>query len=52
MQPEVKPYKAEIGERQNESSVRRQYTEMKLGRNNELEREMRLRSWMEQKSCV
>ena len=44
MQPEVKPYKAEIGKGKNESSVRRQYTELKSGRNNELERGMRLRS--------
>ena len=44
MQPEVKPNKAEIGKGKNESSVRRQYTELKLGRNNELERGMRLRS--------
>ena len=52
MQPEVKPYKVEIGKGKKESSVRRRYTELKLGRNNELEREMRLRSLMEQKSCV
>ena len=44
MQPEVKPYEAEIGKGKNESSVRRQYTELKSGRNNELEREMRSRS--------
>ena len=44
MQPEVKPYKAEIGKGKNESSVQRQYTELKSGRNNELERGMRLRS--------
>ena len=44
MQPEVKPYKAEIVKGKNESSMRRQYTELKLGRNNELEREVRLRS--------
>ena len=44
MQPEVKPYKAEIGKGKNESSVRKQYTELKSGRNNELEREMCLRS--------
>ena len=44
MQPEVKPYKAEIVKGKNESSVRRQYTELKLGRNNELKREMRLQS--------
>ena len=44
MQPEVKPCKTEIGKGQNESSVRRQYAELKSGRNNELEREMRLRS--------
>ena len=44
MQAEVKPYKAEIMKGKNESSMRRQYTELKLGRNNELEREMRLRS--------
>ena len=51
MQPEVKPCKAEIGKGKNESSVRRQYTELKSGRNNELEREMRLRSGMGQKSA-
>ena len=39
MQPEVKPCKAEIGKGKNESSVR-----LKSGRNNELEREMRIRS--------
>ena len=44
MQPEVKPYKAEIGEGKNESSVHRLYAELKSGRNNEPEREMRLRS--------
>ena len=44
MQPEVKHYKAEIGKGKNESSVHRQYAELKLGRNNEPEREMRLRS--------
>ena len=44
MQPEVKPCKAEIGKGKNESSVQRQYAELKSGRNNELEREMRLRS--------
>ena len=44
MQLEVKPYKAEIGKGKNESSVWRQYTELKSGRNNELKREMRLRS--------
>ena len=43
-QPEVKPGKAEIGKGKNESSVRRRYEELKLGRNNECEREMRLRS--------
>ena len=47
MQPEVKPYKAEIGKGKNESSMWRQYTELKSGRNNELERGMRLRSWMD-----
>ena len=44
MQLEVKPCKAEIGKGKNESSVRRQYAELKSGRNSELEREMRLRS--------
>ena len=44
MQPEVKPCKVEIGKGKNESSVRRQYAELKSGRNNELEREMHLRS--------
>ena len=44
MQPEVKPYKAEIGKGKNESNVHRQYAELKSGRNNEPEREMRLRS--------
>ena len=44
MQPEVKPYKAEIEKGKNESSVYRQYAELKSGRNNEPEREMRLRS--------
>ena len=44
MQLEVKPRKAEIGKGKNESSVRRQYTELKSGRNNELESEMRLLS--------
>ena len=44
MQPEVKPYKAEIGKVKNESSVHSQYAELKSGRNNEPEREMRLRS--------
>ena len=38
MQPEVKPCKAEIGKGKNESSVRKQYPELKSGRNNELER--------------
>ena len=42
MQPEVKPCKAEIGKGKNESSLRRQYAELKSGRNNELEREMHL----------
>ena len=44
MQPEVKPCRTEIGKGQNESSVRRQYAELKSGRNNELKREVRLRS--------
>ena len=44
MQPEVKPCKAEIGKGKNESRVQRQYAELKSGRNNALEREMRLRS--------
>ena len=44
MQPEVKPCKAEVGKGKKESSMRRQYTELKPGRNNELERGMRLRS--------
>ena len=44
MQPEVKPCKAEIGKGKNESSVRRQYATLKSGRNNELERQMHLRS--------
>ena len=43
-QPEVKPYKEEIGKGKNESSVHREYAELKSGRNNEPEREMRLRS--------
>ena len=44
MQLEVKLCKAEIGKDKNESNVRRQYAELKSGRNNELEREMRLQS--------
>ena len=36
MQPEVKPCKAELGKGKNESRVRRQYAELKSGRNNEL----------------
>ena len=44
MQLEVKPCKAEIGNGKNESSVRRQYAELKSGRDNELEREMQLGS--------
>ena len=44
MQPEEKPYKAEIGKGKNESSVRGQYAELKSGRNNEPEKEMHLRS--------
>ena len=44
MQPEMKPCKAEIRKGKNESSGRRQYAELKSGRNNELEREMLLRS--------
>ena len=40
MQPEVNPCKAEIGKGKNESRVLRQHTELKSGRNNELEREM------------
>ena len=44
MQPEVKPCKVEIGKGKNESSMRRQYAELKSGRNNEFEREMRLLS--------
>ena len=40
MQPQVKPCKAEIVKDKNESSVRRQFTELKSGRNNELGREM------------
>ena len=44
MQPDVKPCKAEIWKGKNESSLRRQYAELKSGRNNELEREMCLRS--------
>ena len=44
MQLEVKPCKAEIWKGKNKSSVRRQYAELKSGRNNELEREMCLRS--------
>ena len=44
MQPEVKPYGPEIGKGKKKSSVHRQYAELKLGRNNEPEREMRLRS--------
>ena len=42
MPPKVKPCKAEIRKGKNESSVQRQYAELKSGRNNELEREMRL----------
>ena len=52
MQPEVKPFKAEIGKGKTESSVRRQCADLKSGRDNELEREMRLRSRIGQKSCV
>ena len=44
MQPEVKHRKPEIGKGKNESSMRRQYEELKSGRNNEREREMRLGS--------
>ena len=44
MQPEVKPCKAVMGKGKKESSVRRQYTKLKSGRNNALEREMHLRS--------
>ena len=44
MQPEVKPCKAEIRQSKNESSIQRQYAELKSSTNNELEREMRLRS--------
>ena len=44
MQLEVKPCKAEIEKGKNESGMRRQYAELKSGRNNELEREIRLRS--------
>ena len=44
MQPEVKPRKAEIGKGKKESSMRRRYEELKSGRKNELEREMRSRS--------
>ena len=44
MQPEVKPCKAEIRKGKNESNVRRQYTELKSGRNDELERETCLRA--------
>ena len=44
IQPEVKPCTAEIGKGKNESSVRRQYAKLKSGRNNELKREMHLRS--------
>ena len=51
MQPEVKPCKAEIEKGKNESSMRRQYAELKSGRNNELEREMRLRFSRGQTSC-
>ena len=40
MQPEVKPCKMEIGKGKSESSVRRQFAELKSGRNNELGREM------------
>ena len=39
MQREVKPCKAEIRKGRNESSVGRQYAELKSGRNNERERE-------------
>ena len=44
MQPEVKPCKAEIRKGKNESSVWRQYTELKSSRNNELKGEMCLQS--------
>ena len=44
MQPEMKPCKAEIGKGKNESSMRKQYAELKSGRNDDLEREIRLRS--------
>ena len=44
MQPEVKPYKAEIGKGKNVSSVHRHDAELKSGRNNQPKREMRLRS--------
>ena len=47
MQPEVKPCKVETRKGKNESGVRRQNTELKSGRNNELEEEMCLQSRME-----
>ena len=44
MQPEVKPCKAEIRKSKKESSMQRQYAELKSGRNNELEGETCLQS--------
>ena len=50
MQLEVKPCKAEIWKGKNESSMWRQYAELKSGRNNEHEGEMCLQSQMGKKS--
>ena len=52
MQPEVKPCKVEIGKGKIESSVQRQYAEVKLGRNNDLEGEICLQTQMGKKSCI
>ena len=52
MQLEVKSCIAEIRKGKNESSVRRQYAELKSGRNIELKGEMCLLSQMGKKSCA
>ena len=52
MQQEVKPCKAEIWKGKNESSMQRQYTELKSDRNSEPEAKMSLQSRMGKKSCI
>ena len=52
MQPEVKPCTAEIQKGKNESSMWKQYAELKSGRDNELEGEMCLKSRLGKKSYV